>query len=95
MVGGVDYKGVREIMKNCIEKASQLPVSLDSGLTPQLDSLIEVLQYIFDRSGLTPKEVTRNRGEIYVFRNSALLPGYFIVNEILKSYPEVIPRVIS
>ena len=25
----------------------------------------------------------------YIFnRNSALLPGYFIVNEILKSYPE-------
>ena len=60
VVGGVDYKGVREIMKNCIEKASQLPVSLDSGLTPQLDSLIEVLQYIFDRSGLSPKVVTRN-----------------------------------
>ena len=25
IVGGVDYKGVREIMKNCIEKASLLP----------------------------------------------------------------------
>ena len=69
VVGGVDYKGVREIMKNCIEKAALLPVGLDSGVAPQCDSLYQVLSYIFDR-------------------NAALLPGYFIVNEILKSYPE-------
>jgi mediator of RNA polymerase II transcription subunit 23 len=42
---------------------------LDRGVSPQGDSLLAVLRYIFDR-------------------NSALLPGYFIVNEILKSYPE-------
>jgi len=69
IVGGVDYKGVREIMKNCIEKAAMLPVGLNSGVTQQCESLKKVLSYIFDR-------------------NAALLPGYFIVNEILKSYPE-------
>ena len=69
IVGGVDYKGVREIMKSCIEKAALLPVGLDSGVSPQCDSLHKVLAYIFDR-------------------NAALLPGYFIVNEILKSFPE-------
>ena len=69
IVGGVNYKGVREIMKNCIEKASLLPPGINSGLTAQSESLRRVLEYIFDR-------------------NAALLPGYFIVNEILKSYPE-------
>ena len=28
IVGGVDYKGVREIMKICIEKAASLPPGL-------------------------------------------------------------------
>jgi len=69
IVGGVDYKGVREIMKNCIEKTSALPAGLDNSVSPQLEVLKSVLEYIFNR-------------------NSALLPGYFIVNEILKSYPE-------
>jgi len=69
VVGGVDYKGVREIMKNCIEKAHNLPAELSLSLRPQVEALTSVLEYIFDR-------------------NAALLPGYFIVNEILKSYPE-------
>ena len=70
IVGGVDYKGVREIMKTCIEKMSGLPgCRIDTSITPQLRAIRELLAYIFDR-------------------NAALLPGYFIVNEILKSYPE-------
>ena len=68
LVGGVDYKGVREIMKSCVEKVSSLPSS-DPSLAPQLTSARHLLAYIFDR-------------------NAALLPGYFVVNEILKSYPE-------
>ena len=69
IVGGVDYKGVREIMKLCIEKALGLPVNIDKSIAPQLDALKDVLEYIFNR-------------------NASLLPGYFIVNEILKSYPD-------
>ncbi len=69
IVGGVDYKGVREIMKSCIEKVSSLPAALDLAYAPQLDAVKDLLAYIFDR-------------------NAALLPGYFVVNEILKSYPE-------
>ena len=68
-VNGCIIIGVREIMKNCIEKAALLPVGLNSGVTQQCESLKKVLAYIFDR-------------------NAALLPGYFIVNENLKSYPE-------
>ncbi|TRY72734.1 hypothetical protein TCAL_11188 [Tigriopus californicus] len=69
IVGGVDYKGVREIMKKCIEKVLSLPSDIDPSASPQLASIKNLLAYIFDR-------------------NAALLPGYFIVNEILKSYPE-------
>jgi mediator of RNA polymerase II transcription subunit 23 len=69
IVGGVDYKGVREIMKLCIEKALGLPTNIDKSLAPQLEALKEVLEYIFNR-------------------NASRLPGYFIVNEILKSYPD-------
>ena len=36
VVGGVDYKGVREIMKNCIEKAQNLPADLDLSIRPQV-----------------------------------------------------------
>ncbi len=73
IVGGVDYKGVREIMKACIEKVTalptHLPARLDPASNPQVRVVHSLLSYIFDR-------------------NAALLPGYFIVNEILKSYPE-------
>ena len=65
IVGGVDYKGVREIMKLCIEKAHSLPVNIDKSMCAQLNALKNVLEYIFNR-------------------NASLLPGYFIVNEILK-----------
>ena len=39
IVGGINYKGVREIMKNCIEKASLLPSGINSGVTAQSESL--------------------------------------------------------
>ena len=64
-----DYKEVREFMIICFKKATELPRDINSGVSAQLESLKEVLSYIFDRK-------------------EALLPGYFIVNEILKSYPE-------
>ena len=70
--------GVREIMKNCIDKVLAFPAEdSDDGnkfregreLNRQMNAAKELLAHIFDR-------------------NSALLPSYFIVNEILKSYPE-------
>ncbi len=69
IIGGVDYKGVREIMKNSIEKVAALPAAPSLAQCQQLAAIKHLLEYIFDR-------------------NAALLPGYFIVNEILKSYPE-------
>ncbi|KAH0954985.1 hypothetical protein HN011_002731 [Eciton burchellii] len=69
IIGGVDYKGVREIMKGCKEKAQTIPARLDASVQPQLKALENVLEHIFDR-------------------NACLLPGYFIVNEIQKAYPD-------
>ncbi len=68
IIGGVNYKGVREIMKNSIEKVTGLiPPTPDPALDAQVQVVRELLSYIFDR-------------------NASLLPGYFIVNEILKTF---------
>ncbi|XP_015604323.1 mediator of RNA polymerase II transcription subunit 23 isoform X1 [Cephus cinctus] len=69
IIGGVDYKGVREIMKGCRERAQTIPARLNTSVQPQLKALENVIEYIFDR-------------------NACLLPGYFIVNEIQKAYPD-------
>jgi mediator of RNA polymerase II transcription subunit 23 len=55
VVGGVDYKGVREIMKNCIEKAQTLPTHLPLSIRPQAEALTSVLSYIFNRKGFKKK----------------------------------------
>ncbi|XP_063699049.1 mediator of RNA polymerase II transcription subunit 23 [Culicoides brevitarsis] len=47
----VDYKGVREIMKNCREKAAKcFSKDLRSDELPQLNALVDVLKDIFDRN---------------------------------------------
>lgn len=50
LIGGVDYKGVREIMKLCREKVNSFPQSYPTSLSPQITSVCEVLKYIFDRN---------------------------------------------
>lgn len=50
LIGGVDYKGVREIMKGCREKANSFPSELSTSVLPQLMSVNDVLKYIFDRN---------------------------------------------
>ncbi|XP_042237503.1 mediator of RNA polymerase II transcription subunit 23-like [Homarus americanus] len=69
VITGVDYKGVREIMKMCLDRARQLPSNLRRSQLHLVDALYEVMSLIFDR-------------------NASLLPGYFIVNELLKLYPD-------
>lgn len=49
LIGGVDYKGVREIMKGCREKANSFPNELPSNILPQMMAVCDVLKYIFDR----------------------------------------------
>ncbi|OXA58541.1 Mediator of RNA polymerase II transcription subunit 23 [Folsomia candida] len=71
IIGRVDYKGVREIMKTCLDKIGmfRFPDQVPPSTLPQLNAIIRLLQHIFDRS-------------------ACLLPAYFIVNEILKNYPD-------
>ncbi|KAK4327235.1 hypothetical protein Pmani_002291 [Petrolisthes manimaculis] len=69
IITGVDYKGVREIMKICLDRARLLPTNLRRSQLQLADALCDVMSLIFDL-------------------NASLLPGYFIVNELLKLYPE-------
>jgi mediator of RNA polymerase II transcription subunit 23 len=48
IIGGVDYKGVREIMKICVDKVTAMPNS--STLEQQVNVVRELLVYIFDRN---------------------------------------------
>uniref|UniRef100_A0A1B0C838 Mediator of RNA polymerase II transcription subunit 23 n=2 Tax=Lutzomyia longipalpis TaxID=7200 RepID=A0A1B0C838_LUTLO len=48
--GGVDYKGVREIMRGCREKAQTFPKTLNSSTLPQMLVLESIIEYIFDRN---------------------------------------------
>nr|XP_029709787.1 mediator of RNA polymerase II transcription subunit 23 [Aedes albopictus] len=50
VIGGVDYKGVREIMKCCKEKALSFPAGISSSILPQMLELTEVIEHIFNRN---------------------------------------------
>ncbi|CAH4038427.1 mediator of RNA polymerase II transcription subunit 23 isoform X1 [Pieris brassicae] len=50
IIGGVDYKGVRDVMKGCRDKALTLPVKLSSSTMPQMKAVHNILEYIFDRN---------------------------------------------
>lgn len=50
ILSGVDYKGVREIMKGCRDKIQSFPQNINLSLTPQLLAVEDVIKYIFDRN---------------------------------------------
>lgn len=50
IISGVDYKGVREIMKGCRDKMQSFPVNLSTGILPQIQSVEKLLEHIFDRN---------------------------------------------
>lgn len=61
VIHAVDYKGVREIMKNCREKSQTFPFTLSSSTLPQMMALQEVIEYIFNRNAcLLPAYFTVN-----------------------------------
>jgi mediator of RNA polymerase II transcription subunit 23 len=73
---GVDYKGVREIMKACMDKLVLMPdfstinnLGMGESFEEQLLALHSVTALMLDRE-------------------APLLPGYFVINEILKAYPD-------
>lgn len=47
---GVDYKGVREIMKGCRDKIQTFPYNINLSILPQMQAVEKVLEYIFDRN---------------------------------------------
>lgn len=47
---GVDYKGVREIMKGCRDKIQTFPHYITSDTVQQMQAVEEVIVYIFDRN---------------------------------------------
>lgn len=69
----VEYKGLREIMKGCCEKAKTLPPDLNMGVLPPVKVLLDVCERIMDR-------------------NASLVPGYLLVNELQKAYPNDCPH---
>lgn len=50
IIGGVDYKGVREIMKGCRDKIQTFPHNINQSILPQMTAVESVLEYIFDRN---------------------------------------------
>lgn len=46
----VDYKGVREIMKVCRDKAQWFPLNVNVTYMPQLLAVEDILRFIFDRN---------------------------------------------
>ena len=50
VIGGVDYKGVREIMKNSIEKVKVFPKDSTPAMEKQVNVVRQLLEYIFDRN---------------------------------------------
>ncbi|XP_061399738.1 mediator of RNA polymerase II transcription subunit 23 [Musca vetustissima] len=50
VINHVDYKGVREIMKYCREKAETFPLNVNVTYLPQLLVLEETIRYISDRN---------------------------------------------
>nr|CAD7449452.1 unnamed protein product [Timema bartmani] len=46
IIGGVDYKGVREIMKGCRERAQTIPSILNASVLPQLRALENKLAHL-------------------------------------------------
>lgn len=50
IISGVDYKGVREIMKGCRDKMQSFPVNLAVGILPQIQIVEKLLEHIFDRN---------------------------------------------
>ncbi|XP_064196166.1 mediator of RNA polymerase II transcription subunit 23 [Anguilla rostrata] len=50
IIGGVDYKGVRDLLKAVLEKIQNIPNTVSSAVVQQLLAAREVVEYILDRN---------------------------------------------
>ncbi|KAM9339500.1 mediator of RNA polymerase II transcription subunit 23 isoform 4-T4 [Symphorus nematophorus] len=50
IIGGVDYKGVRDLLKAVLDKIQTIPTTVSSAIVQQLLAAREVVEYILDRN---------------------------------------------
>ncbi|KAK2856375.1 hypothetical protein Q5P01_005110 [Channa striata] len=50
IIGGVDYKGVRDLLKTVLDKIHTIPTTVSSAIVQQLLAAREVVEYILDRN---------------------------------------------
>uniref|UniRef100_A0A4W6ERB3 Mediator of RNA polymerase II transcription subunit 23 n=2 Tax=Lates calcarifer TaxID=8187 RepID=A0A4W6ERB3_LATCA len=50
IIGGVDYKGVRDLLKAVLDKIQTVPTTVSSAIVQQLLAAREVVEYILDRN---------------------------------------------
>ncbi|XP_049612105.1 mediator of RNA polymerase II transcription subunit 23 isoform X4 [Syngnathus scovelli] len=50
IIGGVDYKGVRDLLKAVLDKIQTVPITVSSAIVRQLLTAREVVEYILDRN---------------------------------------------
>ncbi|CAG01794.1 unnamed protein product [Tetraodon nigroviridis] len=50
IIGGVDYKGVRDLLKAVLDKIQTIPTTVSSSIVQQLLAAREVVEYILDRN---------------------------------------------
>lgn len=50
IISGIDYKGVRDLLKNILDKVHTIPSSFNVSVLNQMDALQQVLEHILDRN---------------------------------------------
>ncbi|XP_068610263.1 mediator of RNA polymerase II transcription subunit 23 [Brachionichthys hirsutus] len=50
IIGGVDYKGVRDLLKAVLDKIQTIPITVSSAIVQQLLAARQVVEYILDRN---------------------------------------------
>ncbi|KAJ0060887.1 hypothetical protein NL108_001747, partial [Boleophthalmus pectinirostris] len=95
IIGGVDYKGVRDLLKAVLDKIQTIPTTVSSAIVQQLLAAREVIVVLhsgliylpfkaFSKCLVFVSQVV----EYILDRNACLLPAYFAITEIRKLYPE-------
>ncbi|XP_014226928.1 mediator of RNA polymerase II transcription subunit 23-like [Trichogramma pretiosum] len=94
IIGGVDYKGVREVMKTCKVKAHTLPSVIDSSTQPQMKVLENLIEYIFDRNAcLLPSYLIVN--ELLKYMETQDWPHWLakLISNFIESFRNVVQIV--
>uniref|UniRef100_UPI00358E3817 mediator of RNA polymerase II transcription subunit 23 isoform X2 n=1 Tax=Myxine glutinosa TaxID=7769 RepID=UPI00358E3817 len=84
MIGGVDYKGVRDLLKMILDKIQCVPTTVSASVVQQLQTAREVIAYILDRNAcLLPAYFAVN--EIRKLYPEGKL-GHWLLGSMLSDY---------